>query len=407
METDTTDFATSLPDIERVPSILAKLKAGYEDLVTGGREGRRKLWLLAQELQHAVSTAREMMTKHCLSEPAVLAVLVFGVETGLWKLMARNGDKPQPVEELAVGINVDPELLSRLMRHLGATGYLIETRSDEYLPTSFIKAMSLDQIGGGYPASLACLSRGTIGFSKFARERGFKNPCNDRDTSLMMAYHTDQNVFSLIKSKGYLASFNHLMGGYGQGRLPWTSFYPVEERLVVGADPSPVAPFLVDIGGNIGHDLERFQKKYPKTPGLLFLQDLEPVISGIKGLNPKIIASIHDFHTPQPITGARAYFMHSCLHNWPDEVCRNILMRITEAMQPGYSKLLINEIVIPPTNGHWEQTSSDITMMALLSSKERTERAWRCLVESIPRLSIQKIWHGGVGNESLIECERV
>ncbi|GKU09106.1 unnamed protein product [Fusarium langsethiae] len=276
METDTTDFATSLPDIERVPSILAKLKAGYEDLVTGGREGRRKLWLLAQELQHAVSTAREMMTKHCLSEPAVLAVLVFGVETGLWKLMARNGDKPQPVEELAVGINVDPELLSRLMRHLGATGYLIETRSDEYLPTSFIKAMSLDQIGGGYPAS---------------------------DTSLMMAYHTDQNVFSLIKSKGYLASFNHLMGGYGQGRLPWTSFYPVEERLVVGADPSPVAPFLVDIGGNIGHDLERFQKKYPKTPGLLFLQDLEPVISGIKGLNPKIIASIHDFHTPQPITG--------------------------------------------------------------------------------------------------------
>ncbi|KAM0543412.1 hypothetical protein ACHAO7_009398, partial [Fusarium culmorum] len=302
METDTTDITTSLPDIERVPSILAKLKAGYDDLVTGGREGRQKLWLLAQELQHAVSTAREIMTKHCLSEPAVLAALIFGVETGLWKLMARNGDKPQLVEELAIGIDVDPKLLGRLMRHLGATGYLIETRSDEYLATSFIKAMSLDQIGGGYPVSLSCLSRGTIGFSEFARERGFRNPSNERDTSLMMAYHTDQNVFSLIKSKGYLDSFNHLMGVYGEGRLPWTSFYPVEERLVIGADPSPDAPFIVDIGGNIGHDLERFQKKFPDSPGMLFLQDLEPVISSIGALNPKIIASIHDFHTAQPIT---------------------------------------------------------------------------------------------------------
>jgi hypothetical protein len=86
--------------------------------------------------------------------------------------MTQNGDRPQSVKELAFSINVDPELLSesrieasderlymlisipgRLMRHLGATGYLIETQSDEYIPTSFIKAMSLDEIGGGYPVS--------------------------------------------------------------------------------------------------------------------------------------------------------------------------------------------------------------------------------------------------------------
>jgi hypothetical protein len=81
-------------------------------------------------------------------------------------------------------------------------------------------------------------------------------------------------------------------------------------------------------------------------------------------------------------------------------------MRVVEAMKPGYSKLLINEMVIPSTRGHWEQTSLDITMMALLSSKERTEGAWRSLIQSIPRLNIQKIWYGGEGNESLIECEK-
>jgi hypothetical protein len=150
---------------------------------------------------------------------------------------------------------------------------------------------------------LSCLSRATIGFSEFARERGFRNPCDHKDTSLMMVYHTDQNAFSLIQSRGHLAGFNNLMGGYGQGRLPWTSFYPVEARLVIGADNSPTAPFLVDIGGNTGHDLRKFREKYPDAPGQLFLQDLEPVISSIKDLDPKITAVTYDFHTRQPITG--------------------------------------------------------------------------------------------------------
>lgn len=42
-------------------------------------------------------------------------------------------------------------LVARLMRHLGAMGYIIETGVDEYAPTNFSKAMSLRIIGDGYP----------------------------------------------------------------------------------------------------------------------------------------------------------------------------------------------------------------------------------------------------------------
>jgi hypothetical protein len=73
METEMTDIATSLMDLQRVPSLLEQLKTGYENLQISGREGRQRLWLLAQELQHALATPREIMTKHCFSEVSLPA----------------------------------------------------------------------------------------------------------------------------------------------------------------------------------------------------------------------------------------------------------------------------------------------------------------------------------------------
>lgn len=43
--------------------------------------------------------------------------------------------------------------------------------------------------------------------------------------------------------------------------------------------------------------------------------------------------------------------MHSVLHDWPDEQCRKILENLAPAMKRGFSKLLINEIVISDTGG--------------------------------------------------------
>lgn len=97
--------------------------------------------------------------------------------------------------------------------------------------------------------------------------------------------------------------------------------------------------------------------------------------------------------------------MHSVLHDWPNELCTRILTNLKDAMTPGYSKILINENVIPDTQAHWEATALDMMMLTLLSSKERTAAQWRHLIEKEAELKVVKIWDVGNGVESLIECE--
>lgn len=181
-------------------------------------------------------------------------------------------------------------------------------------------------------------------------------------------------------------------------------FFPVRERLVEGADTSDEAAFLVDIGGSLGHDLSEFNRKHPHVPGRLILQDLPSVLSQIPQIDSKIEVMPYDFYTENPIKGARAYYMHSVLHDWPDDVCLKILSRVKEAMKPGYSKLLINENVIPAMGADWQATAEDIMVMITSSSLERTERHWRNLVESAG-MKVCGIWKTENALEHLVECE--
>lgn len=92
------------------------------------------------------------------------------------------------------------------------------------------------------------------------------------------------------------------------------------------------------------------------------------------------------------------------MHDWPDEDCQTILRNIAASMTPGYSKLLMNENVIPDKGADWQATALDIVMMADFASKERTERQWHKLVESAG-LRVVKIWAVQTSTESLLECE--
>ena len=95
--------------------------------------------------------------------------------------------------------------------------------------------------------------------------------------------------------------------------------------------------------------------------------------------------------------------MHSVLHDWTDERCRIILQQLIPAMEKGYSKILINENVVPDVGASWKITSLDWFMMALAASSERTEAQWRDLLRSVG-LRISGIWTKAPGVESLIEA---
>lgn len=201
------------------------------------------------------------------------------------------------------------------------------------------------------------------------------------------------------------------MSAYRAGKPTWCDpgFYPVSERLVEGFDTGISPTLLVDVGGGLGHDLKELGAKYPYLPGTLLLQDRAEVISSL----PRSVADqdpvpfeavVHDFFTPQRVLHARAYYLHSVLHDWSDDDCVRILHNLRPAFKEGYSKILLNEIVVEEQAASLAAASMDQLMLVLGAMRERTEVQWKDLLQKAG-LRVVKIWsYPGVA-ESLIEAE--
>ena len=167
----------------------------------------------------------------------------------------------------------------------------------------------------------------------------------------------------------------------------WFDFYPVKQKLM--AKDSEVV--LVDIGGGIGHDISEVRSKFLNLPGRMVLQDLPHVIDSIPQPLPSSIETMkYDMFTEQPIKGAKAYYMRTVLHDWPNKQALVALNRIREAMAPE-SILLLNENSLPPNNVPAFSAHLDFSMMELTGSLERTEQQWIDLVTEAG-LKVVKIW---------------
>jgi hypothetical protein len=106
-------IATSPNNLEAVPGLLTDLKTGVSALSAGSREARHDMLIKARTLVQSLETPRETMLKHCWAQTGAMSGLIFGVDTGLWKLMAENGEKPQKVSDLATSLAVEPLLLRK------------------------------------------------------------------------------------------------------------------------------------------------------------------------------------------------------------------------------------------------------------------------------------------------------
>ena len=135
------------------------------------------------------------------------------------------------------------------------------------------------------------------------------------------------------------------------------------------------------------------------------LGDLPAVIDDIKNLDSAIGRVKLDLFKPQQIVGARAYYFSHVFHDWSDEPCKAILRNLKHAFKVGYSKLLLNEFILPDTGCSSLQAGLDINMMAMRAGMERTESQWQDLLTS-EGFSVVKFWlpPGGDG-EGIVEAE--
>jgi hypothetical protein len=164
--------------------------------------------------------------------------------------------------------------------------------------------------------------------------------------------------------------------------------------------------FLVDMGGGKGRHLEALMKRFPSTENHLVLQDLPGTISSLENLSPGIRPMPHDIFSPQPVVGALVYYTHFVLHDFTDDRCRVFLRAVASAMTPGYSRLLMNEAVIPERGCPPFFAVGDITMMLVLAGIQRSKRHWIELVESAG-LRVVNVWESpDAGDmEGVIEAE--
>lgn len=246
------------------------------------------------------------------------------------------------------------------------------------------------------------------GFPEFFKKNDYKVPASANEGPFQAAHNSELAFFDwLVATPPHLDEFSAFMSAYRAGKANWydKGFYPVQERLIAGFDSSISETLLVDVGGGRGHDVSLFAAAHASRLGKLILQDREPVIASMSDKeNLPFETQAHDFYTPQPVEGARAYSLHSILHDWDDEHGVRILENLVPALVPGYSRVLLNEIVLSEEKPTLAATSMDMMMLAHLGVRERTEADWKAIIEKAGLRFLKVYTYPGVA-ESVIEAE--
>ncbi|KAF4448913.1 Sterigmatocystin 8-O-methyltransferase [Fusarium austroafricanum] len=368
---------------------------------TGDENARQKIIATASALIQELENPGEQLARIGWGEPTRTAAFRTLFDLGI---LQKLGEEPQSSEQLAAGTKADTVLVARALKHLAANGIIKEVEQNQYVGTPFSMSTRDPTMEGGLIYSFEGMIPTFQGLPEFLAKTNYQVPKDANDSPVQYGLRTDKPFFSILRDNARLGkAFNGFMAGYAKARPRWVEFYPYNERL---AEPKPEAPWLVDVGGSLGHEILSLASVDASPPRRLVLQDLPTVIEEAKasGNLPKTIEAVpHDFFTPQPAEyrGAQAYFMRLILHDWPDAECATILSHLRDAMVKDYSRLLINETVLRDVGAPWQQTSLDWTMMGMLVNRERTESQWRRLLED-SGLKITGIFHKG--SESVIEA---
>lgn len=288
---------------------------------------------------------------------------------------------PLTTAQIAEKIGADAQLVGRVLRMLAAVSLFSETGLDTYAAKPLAGIFCTGSPLREAVIHLSSQASAVALLPKYFAEKGYKNPGDAFNGPWQYAQQTDKHYFDWLSGHQDLQSaFNVVMGISRMGQVDWTEFYPVEEKLKVS---DPDRTLLVDIGGGMGHDVAAFQKKFPNLPGKLMFEDLTIVVDAAKDTPAGITGVGHDFFKPQPdaVKGAKAFYLRTVLHDWPDKQAATIIKHIKDVMAED-SILLINENVLPEQGASLYQSELDIAMMTCFSSLDRTEKQFKELFES-------------------------
>ncbi|PYI32665.1 putative O-methyltransferase [Aspergillus indologenus CBS 114.80] len=344
--------------------------------------------------------------------PMVATSARIAVDLNLFAHIVR-ANAPITAARLAAVSGAEELLIVRILRLLAAVHFVHEVAPQTWTATRITHAMATEEIAAGHRMVSRLIVPAMQSAPAYFHERGYRCPFDPTDGLMQYAFGSKQSTFDRIAADpALLRDFNTFMGNTMGARKYWVDWYPVQERILDGfAAVSAAAALLVDVGAGKGHDLLAFRARFPDAGGRLVLEDLPAVIDGLKEVegqgHPAIETVPYDFFTEQPVVGARVYFYHHILHDWSDPYCLRILTQVAAAMTPGFSKLLVHEIIVSDQRAAQFQAQFDMTMMAFNAGIERTRVQWQTLLEAAG-LTVVGVWDSvDEGGDGIVEAMKL
>ncbi|CAN8097784.1 unnamed protein product [Discula destructiva] len=359
-------------------------------------------------LQMPFERAWHFTLANSLTYAAVKTVM----DLGLFKAWAAAGGGEHVLDELAKMCNrsCSPNLLRRILRLLVAQEVVEETGPNTFKTNAFSASLAEQNMHLTMRCSANTWFPMALHIPEHLASIDYQDPTDAENTAYIHMLSNPEKLSFFARCRWrpeHQEDFVAGMSNITQWKQDWTEYFDtahlVDKEVVEKGKTNPI---FVDVGGNAGSDVTRFLKKHPEVPqGSLILQDVPDVVEMAKNVvDPKIVAESYDFFKPQPILHSRIYFMHSILHDWPDELALQILGNLKAAFQKGYSRLVVVDVVLPADKASTMQATHDICLMGLLSARERTEEDWTRLLEA-GGFRVLKVWKDTRGIESVIEAE--
>ncbi|RDW82554.1 O-methyltransferas-like protein [Coleophoma cylindrospora] len=396
---------SSNPDIVGdIEALLATAKS--YDVKNPDRATRLDLIEKLEALHHKLDTPAEAMFRQLTNYSETAAVTTL-LRMGALEKMPRDG--AITAKELALSIDANEEVLTRLMRIISATGIIESAGEDLYAHTPFSLAYLEGSEVDFYELCVDEISPVAHKIPEYVATHEPNSIIDPKRSPYSWANNKEGKSFYevLLDFPDRLARFNRAMTTQ-EAALPVLGMFPFSS-LATSVDLSdPERVFLVDVAGGRGQSLLQIKKEMDEAGvvglGKLILQDRKPVLDAISAEQlPNVEKMAIDFFTPQPVKNAHIYYLRRIMHNWQDTEARTILKNIADAMASD-SRLLIGEMIVPSQPEGVDRTVywMDLCML-IIGGKERSEKEFTILLSSAG-LELVKIWRSKIGPQTVIEC---
>ncbi|GLI81825.1 hypothetical protein PoHVEF18_010216 [Penicillium ochrochloron] len=311
--------------------------------------------------------------------PLRLALVKVGVDQGIFHaLNERSHTLPELIEKTGVA----PYLLERILRGQASFGMIKEEGAKGFAANRFTTLLAGPNTSGAVTYIFDILRPIASAIPGFLSERNNPAITSTHDTVFQRAFNTELGGFEWMT--GHPEHYGNLFQFLAlRPNCEWVDAFPIEAE--IGSftnDPHVEKVLLVDVGGGTGAQSVAFRKKLPHVKGRVIVQEIAETLIHVGAKAPAGIEFMeYDCFTPQPIRGAKFYYLRYVMHLWQDERCVEALKVIITAMGPE-SRLIIDEAVIPDRDVPWQAACQSILMTAALAGAERTLTEWHNLLDA-------------------------